>query len=59
MRKFRNSTRLYSNKVANEAYEIENDPKTTDFKAIQPYMSGQRGRRVFTEGDSDAGVWTA
>ena len=59
MQKFRNSTRLYSNKVANEAYAIETDPNTTEFKAIQPYMSGQRGRQVFINGDVDAGVWTA
>lgn len=59
MRKFRNSSRLYSNKVANEAYAIENDPNTTEFKAIQPYMSGARGRKVFEDGDVHAGVWTA
>jgi NADH:quinone reductase (non-electrogenic) len=40
--------------------EIEKQNSATpDFKKIQPLVAGVRGRRVFTEGDKDAGVWTA
>lgn len=39
--------------------EIEKSSKTPDFKKIQPLVAGVRGRKVFTEGDKDAGVWTA
>jgi len=39
--------------------EIEKTSTTPDFKKIQPLVAGVRGRKVFTEGDKDAGVWTA
>jgi NAD(P)H-dependent flavin oxidoreductase YrpB (nitropropane dioxygenase family) len=39
--------------------EIEKESPTPDFKKIQPLVAGVRGRKVFTEGDKEAGVWTA
>ena len=39
--------------------EIEKESSIPDFKKIQPLVAGVRGRRVFTEGDKEAGVWTA
>lgn len=39
--------------------EIEKASPTPDFKKIQPLVAGVRGRKVFTEGDKDAGIWTA
>jgi len=47
------------NSVAEKVIEIEKASKTPDFKKIQPLVAGVRGRRVFTEGDKEAGVWTA
>jgi len=59
LRKWRNTSRLFKNKVSSEAFEIENKPETKEFAAVGPYVSGQRGRQVFLNGDPDYGVWTA
>lgn len=56
LRKWRNTSRLFKNETSTKAYEIENDPKTTEFKDVQPWVSGQRGRQVFLNGDKDYGV---
>lgn len=56
LRKWRNTSRLFKNKVSNEAYEIENKPETKEFEAVGPYVSGKRGRQVFLNGDPDYGV---
>jgi NADH:quinone reductase (non-electrogenic) len=39
--------------------EIEKMSEKPDFKKIQPLVAGVRGRKVFTEGNKEAGVWTA
>jgi len=61
MRKWRNTSRLFSNKVAKQAVKIEKEDTTGDFgkSGIGQYVSGQRGRQVFINGDKDYGVWTA
>ncbi|EEP78983.1 conserved hypothetical protein [Uncinocarpus reesii 1704] len=59
LRRWRNTTRLFKNKVANEAYKIETEGKGEDFSEMAPFMSGKRGRQVFLNGDVDYGVWTA
>ncbi|KIW07012.1 uncharacterized protein PV09_01907 [Verruconis gallopava] len=61
MRKWRNTSRLFSNKVAKQAVAIEKADTTGDFakSGIGQYVSGQRGRQVFINGDKDYGVWTA
>ena len=59
LRRWRNTTRLYGNKVAKEAVRIERESETGEFKEVQPLVSGTRGRQVFLTGDVDAGVWTA
>jgi NAD(P)H-dependent flavin oxidoreductase YrpB (nitropropane dioxygenase family) len=61
MRKWRNTSRLFSNKVAKEAVALEKADTTGDFakSGIGAYVSGQRGRQVFINGDKDYGVWTA
>ena len=56
LRKFHNTTRLFKNKVADEAVKVENAHTTTDFKDVAPFVSGQRGRQVFLNGDADFGV---
>ncbi|KAK4621490.1 NADH:quinone reductase [Fulvia fulva] len=59
LRKWRNTSRLFKNKVSDEAYEIENKPETKEFEAVGGLVSGKRGRQVFLNGDPDYGVWTA
>lgn len=59
LRRWRNTSRLFSNKVAKEAVKIERDSATGKFEEVAPYVSGKRGREVFLNGDKDHGVWTA
>jgi NAD(P)H-dependent flavin oxidoreductase YrpB (nitropropane dioxygenase family) len=56
MRRWTNTSRLYSNKVSREAVQIEKTSKTGEFAEIAPLVSGKRGRQVFTTGDVDFGV---
>ncbi|KAL1957032.1 hypothetical protein VTO42DRAFT_6409 [Malbranchea cinnamomea] len=59
LRRWRNTSRLFKNKVAKEAYKIEKESTTGEFSEVAPYVSGKRGREVFINGDIDYGVWTA
>ncbi|PWN25776.1 putative 2-Nitropropane dioxygenase [Jaminaea rosea] len=54
---FKNTARVYKNKVAEEVVRLESQGAA--FPEVQPLVSGQRGRRVYTEGDVEAGVWSA
>lgn len=58
LRRWTNTTRLYKNKVTEEALKIERESKTGDFKEVAPYVSGKRGKEVFINGDPEHGVWT-
>ncbi|WFD44298.1 hypothetical protein MPSI1_002965 [Malassezia psittaci] len=57
LRSLRNTTRVFKNSVTKEVLQLES--RKADFKEIQPWVSGQRGREVYTRGDPEAGVWTA
>lgn len=59
LRRWRNTSRLFKNKVVEEAVKIERESSTGKFEEVQPLVSGQRGRQVFLNGDKDFGVWTA
>lgn len=59
LRRWRNTTRLYKNKVTEQALKIEQESKTGEFSEIAPYVSGKRGKEVFITGDPEYGVWTA
>ncbi|KAF2496763.1 inosine monophosphate dehydrogenase [Lophium mytilinum] len=59
LRRWRNTSRLFKNKVTSEAVKIEKESTTGEFKEVAPFVSGQRGRQVFINGDKDFGVWTA
>ena len=59
LRRWRNTTRLYRNKVTEQALKIEQESTTGEFSEIAPYVSGKRGRQVFLNGDPEYGVWTA
>ncbi len=56
LRRWRNTSRLYKNKAAVKAYEIESTSTTGEFSEVAPWVSGQRGRQVFINGDADFGV---
>ncbi|KAF2203944.1 2-nitropropane dioxygenase [Delitschia confertaspora ATCC 74209] len=59
LRRWRNTSRLFKNKVAREAVKVERESKEGKFEEVAPYVSGKRGRQVFLNGDKDFGVWTA
>ncbi|KAK5149084.1 hypothetical protein BJ546DRAFT_41199 [Cryomyces antarcticus] len=59
LRRWRNTSRLFKNKVSQEAVKIERESTTGKFEEVGPYVSGKRGRQVFLNGDKDFGVWTA
>ncbi|KAL8891074.1 MAG: hypothetical protein Q9215_001845 [Flavoplaca cf. flavocitrina] len=59
LRRWRNTSRLFSNKVAKEAVKVERESTSGKFEDVAPFVSGKRGREVFLNGDVDYGVWTA
>ncbi|RHZ68969.1 hypothetical protein CDV55_106404 [Aspergillus turcosus] len=59
LRRWKNTSRLFKNKVSEEALKVERESKTGEFAEIAPFVSGKRGREVFLNGDIDYGVWTA
>lgn len=59
LRRWKNTTRLFANKVSKEALKVEKESKSGEFSDVAPLVSGKRGREVFLNGDVDFGVWTA
>lgn len=59
LRRWKNTSRLFKNKVTESATKIEKESTTGKFEEVAPYVSGKRGREVFLNGDKDFGVWTA
>ena len=56
LRRWRNTSRLYKNKVAEEALKIERESPTGKFEEVAPFVSGKRGKEVFVNGDPEFGV---
>jgi NAD(P)H-dependent flavin oxidoreductase YrpB (nitropropane dioxygenase family) len=56
LRRWKNTSRLFKNKVTDDAVKIERESTTGKFEEIAPYVSGKRGREVFINGDKDYGV---
>ena len=56
LRRWRNTSRLYKNKVTKEALKVELESKTGEFSEVAPLVSGKRGREVFINGDPEYGV---
>jgi NAD(P)H-dependent flavin oxidoreductase YrpB (nitropropane dioxygenase family) len=56
LRRWKNTSRLFKNKVTEDAVKIERESTTGKFEEIAPYVSGKRGREVFINGDKDFGV---
>ncbi|KAJ3414530.1 hypothetical protein HDV05_006444 [Chytridiales sp. JEL 0842] len=57
-RTLHNTARVFKNKVSTEVVQIEKRGNAK-FEDVKDLVAGARGRRVFIDGDSDAGVWTA
>ncbi|KAJ3280650.1 hypothetical protein HDU79_011485 [Rhizoclosmatium sp. JEL0117] len=57
-RTLHNTARVFKNKVSQEVVEIEKRGNAK-FEDVRHLVSGERGRQVFVNGDSDYGVWTA
>lgn len=56
LRRWTNTTRLFSNDVTAAALRIERESAIGDFKEVAPFVSGARGRGVLIEGDINGGV---
>lgn len=56
-RTLRNTARVFKNKVAVEV--VEKEKAGAQFKDIQHLVAGARGRKVYEDGDPDAGIWSA
>lgn len=56
LRRWKNTTRLYRNKVTDQALKVEQESKSGEFAEIAPFVSGARGRQVFINGDPEYGV---
>ena len=59
-RPLRNTARVFKNQVAGKVLEIERE-KGDDIKIedLAQYVSGQRGKIVFEDGNIDHGIWSA
>lgn len=56
LRRWKNTSRLFANKIAKEAVKVERESQSGKFEDVAPYVSGKRGRQVFINGDVDYGV---
>ncbi|MET8652802.1 MULTISPECIES: NAD(P)H-dependent flavin oxidoreductase [Nocardia] len=56
-RTMRNTARVADNEVSRKVVEIEK--AGGKFEDVRELVAGARGRRVFEEGDLDAGIWSA
>lgn len=55
-RPLRNTSRVSSNSVSRQTVEVLANGGL--FKDVKELVAGARGRRVYTEGDPESGVWT-
>ncbi|KAK7422276.1 hypothetical protein QQZ08_009582 [Neonectria magnoliae] len=58
LRRWKNTTRLFKNKVALDGLKVELESTSGKFEEVAPYVSGKRGKEVFINGDTEFGVWT-
>ncbi len=56
-RSYRNTARVARNAVSQQVLELEREGRP--FEDVAALVAGARGRRVFEDGDPDAGIWTA
>ncbi|MCD2172226.1 NAD(P)H-dependent flavin oxidoreductase [Rhizobium sp. C4] len=59
-RTLKNTSRYFRNSIAEQARQIEQEKGAAlNIADIAPLVNGQRGRKVYEDGDMEAGVWTA
>ena len=58
-RTLNNTARVYKNAVSKEVVRLERRPGGAKFEELRELVRGDRGRRVYTDGDVDAGIWSA
>lgn len=56
MRRWKNTTRFYKNKVALQALKVEKESTSGEFEELAPLVNGKRGKEVFVNGDLEFGV---
>ena len=56
LRRWKNTNRYFRNSVTEAAAKVERESQSGEFKEVQEYVSGKRGREVFLNGDPDYGV---
>ncbi|OAP62466.1 enoyl-[acyl-carrier protein] reductase I [Fonsecaea erecta] len=59
LRRWKNTSRMYTNQMTAKTIEIESTSTTGEFAEVAPVVSGARGREVLTGGDIQHGVWYA
>eukprot|EP01117_Protostelium_nocturnum_P007303 TRINITY_DN2611_c0_g1_i2.p1 TRINITY_DN2611_c0_g1~~TRINITY_DN2611_c0_g1_i2.p1 ORF type:complete len:303 (+),score=121.37 TRINITY_DN2611_c0_g1_i2:427-1335(+) len=55
-RTLKNTSRVYKNDVAKEVVQIES--RGGKFEDVKHLVSGARGKKVYEDGDVNAGIWT-
>jgi NAD(P)H-dependent flavin oxidoreductase YrpB (nitropropane dioxygenase family) len=58
LRRWKNTSRMYSNSQTQRAVEIETESANEDFAEVAPVVSGAKGREVLVKGDIEHGVST-
>lgn len=56
LRRWKNTSRMYSNSQTKKAIEIETNSVSDDFAQVAPVVSGAKGREVLLKGDIEHGV---
>ncbi|KFZ18050.1 hypothetical protein V501_01375 [Pseudogymnoascus sp. VKM F-4519 (FW-2642)] len=59
LRRWKNTSRMYSNKMTAHTIKLELESATGEFAEVAPLVSGMRGREVLIDGDIQHGVWYA
>lgn len=59
LRRWKNTSRMYSNQMTAKTIEIESTSEKGEFSEVAPVVSGAKGREVLLGGDIQHGVWYA
>ena len=60
LRRLKNTSRVYKNKVASQVAQIESSKGDTfQIQDVAHLVSGKRGRQAEKDDDADGGIWTA
>mmetsp|Transcript_5560 Transcript_5560/g.8736 ORF Transcript_5560/g.8736 Transcript_5560/m.8736 type:complete len:336 (-) Transcript_5560:746-1753(-) len=60
LRRLKNTSRVFQNKVAEEVQQMESSKgQDFQFSDVAHLVNGKRGRQAEEDGDADGGIWTA